>query len=717
MRSLTPPRLRVRSRRGQAFRPVLELLEDRLPPGDLFWTTSLLSPADGLTPAPAQSTRSDTSQLSLLGDQGPEETSAWDLVVALPTDGLAAPVGDEWIAQGASAPAAQDSLDWLYEAAAPATGVRPLDTAAAAAGYGAVTGQQGGTYQNGGAAVTPAVTTNMAGESLFVAVNSAQVAAPTANGFVPQIAGDGTRAGFDLSIANIEVTQSIQRLNNTIPLVANRPTMVRTYPALTGLASLPSVTGLIYVWENGVEMPGSPFPAMNFITATNTPNRNVESSTVNFLLPPIIGGGFMVPVIYSTTVEEGNYDNNWDIRNLVFDCRNSPSIRYLPTDYRPTGGGENLPPANMMAPGTGDAFVQAAYPLPYPNYAQISGAPLLWTQNINSSTNAYFNALAQRRQMTVPIPDYLYAWLPGNPYGGNGAAQGIPSNIAFGNTDPARFVRTFAHELGHNFGMAHVNRTLAPETGVDVNNQIGLGRIKPSNLNDIMVAGLLTNQAFIDVISYQFVYNRPILQCGAAPGGSPNSPYLFITGLIDEAGNATFHPTYQLLGQTYFTESDPTGSYVLLVHNSTGVQEIRFNAEAHAEIEDGPIGTSFAITIPDDPTITGFTLLREDQLQDRQLRTTNAPVGGFVGLPAFLSGQAMLSWNVADADGDALTVSVQYSADGGLTMTPVVVSATGNEAVIDTNYLETGPNGFLRLIITDGLNTMMVDQPVAVVRS
>src|SRR5262249_46656131 len=160
------------------------------------------------------------------------------------------------------------------------------------------------------------------------------------------------------------------------------------------------------------------------------------------------------------------------------------------------------------------------------------GDPLLWTQDINNSTGSFFNALNQRRQLTSPTPDFLFAYFPGNPYSGNGSSI-IGGRVAFGNTELARDTRTFAHQLGHHF------RPLAPEVGVDVDNAIGLGRIKPSSLKDIMYPGLLTNQAFVDVPTYSYFYNSPILRC---PGGSPGrgaGDYLFVTGVIDEAGRAS----------------------------------------------------------------------------------------------------------------------------------------------------------------------------------
>jgi hypothetical protein len=553
------------------------------------------------------------------------------------------------------------------------------------------------------------------GDPLFTAVNSVEP------GALPVSGGGTIQATVDLTITNVEVTQAIQRLNNSVGLVAGKATMARIYVGLNGsTAPVREVYGAIYVYENGVEVPGSPFYAYNGpITAQPNPNRGQENATLNVMLPPLSGYVELAPIVWAWGDEEANWDDNFTYSAHSFECRQSPSFSYIPTDYRPTGGTTpNLPDPAMIAPGVGDRFIRAIYPVASPDYFQISGAPLLWTQNINSSVAQYFNALNQRREMTSPRPDLLYGWLPGNPFSGNGAAQ-INGRVSFGNTEASRYIRTYAHELGHNFGLQHNSRRLTPEVGVDVENSIGLGHIKASTLYDIMVAGQLTNVAFVDVATYTHFYNHAWTQCSSGPnpgnGGNPGGDYLFVTGLIDEAGRATLNPVYRLQGPRELTQSDPAGEFAIQVHTSAGQTELRFTADAQAEDAHGPIGRAFALAIPNDPNIMALSVLRNGQVQDRIARSPSAPVAGFAAAPGVLSGPATLGLNAADADGDRLTYSVQYSPDGGRTLIPVAVSETGTQFTLDTQYLPASTNGFLRLLITDGLNTTTVEQPVVVV--
>ena len=101
---------------------------------------------------------------------------------------------------------------------------------------------------------------------------------------------------------------------------------------------------------------------------------------------------------------------------------------------------------------------------------------------------------------------------------GNGLGM-VGGPAAFGNTDPTRHQRTFAHELGHNFGFLH-NRaetgiiiTTINETGWDTLNRVNLGELKSCTLMDIMVPGLLTHEAWVHPQTYQDVYDDQTNAC------------------------------------------------------------------------------------------------------------------------------------------------------------------------------------------------------------
>ena len=141
---------------------------------------------------------------------------------------------------------------------------------------------------------------------------------------------------------------------------------------------------------------------------------------------------------------------------------------------------------------------------------------------LGSDGNDLLSLLASCRQLIVNNGlgannnTFLFGWLAGNPIDGNGLAR-VPGFNAFGNTEVVRGQRGYAHELTHNFRVNHNNES--DQVGWDVgarlnNNWAGnnaTGRVKPMTLFDIRSAGLLTNQAWVDTITYNYILASPTL--------------------------------------------------------------------------------------------------------------------------------------------------------------------------------------------------------------
>lgn len=81
--------------------------------------------------------------------------------------------------------------------------------------------------------------------------------------------------GFDL-----EVTQAIQEVGNSLPLVADKDTVVRVYPQVQAEAL---IKVYLYGQRSGVDLPGSPMVAL--ATVPDAIDRGALSHTANFLLP------------------------------------------------------------------------------------------------------------------------------------------------------------------------------------------------------------------------------------------------------------------------------------------------------------------------------------------------------------------------------------------------------------------------------------------------
>jgi hypothetical protein len=316
----------------------------------------------------------------------------------------------------------------------------------------------------------------------------------------------------DLTVGAIEVTQGLQAAAGDLPLVARNATLVRVTVSLNGHpAPIAGVDAVLRIYSNGVEIPSSPVYSSNGpITAPPSPSLVNANDTINFLcLPPESGDvDFVVTVNPFGTVAEDNIENNRTaLENRVFVCRRMMDLAYVPVHYTPGGG---PPDAAVIEPGLGDAFLRAIYKTGDWNYHRSPLPPLVHPYDIIVSNILLLNTLNDIRQNQIPAagyaqPDFVYGWLPGNPFPGNGQALSTPGAAAFGNTDPLRYQRTMAHEIGHCWGQPH-NQLFASTVGWDVEahlrDPLGIAPVMAPTKRDVMVAGLNTPDAWVAPVTY-----------------------------------------------------------------------------------------------------------------------------------------------------------------------------------------------------------------------
>jgi len=316
----------------------------------------------------------------------------------------------------------------------------------------------------------------------------------------------------DISITSIEVSQGIQNTNNTIDFVANRSTVVRAFVSSNGAGDISPIGGSLIVRVDGSEVtPSGGLTAGNIATATNSPQRGNIDHALYFELPGPNGITESSNVDFEVTVnwpnDPDNSNNTMAVNNLNFEKREVPDLLFTRVDYVP--GGLGLSPMSDIQAGTGDLFVQGVYPLRdgNANLYQMSIFPSLpFTSDANGNDTIdggdgsdLLAALSSLRAFEVTFlghplnSTFMYGWVNGNPIGGNGLGT-VGGFTAFGNTQQIRHQRTYAHELGHNFGLNHNSRTINPDVGWDVgarleNNPPGnntTGRLKGTGLNDIL---------------------------------------------------------------------------------------------------------------------------------------------------------------------------------------------------------------------------------------
>ena len=546
----------------------------------------------------------------------------------------------------------------------------------------------------------------------------------------------------DLAVEDIEITQSQQYLNNasyadnSLPGIDRRTTTVRVTVKVSGWLPLPvgNVQGRLQIFQGATQIHDL-LSDNGPITAPIVPDRNNASHSLNFTFLPGDGAilalfgrtlSFTATVDPFNTIAEFNEANNSATTTKSFGCRRTPLVMGVPIDYsaatEPDASTLGLPDPNLIAQGVGDAFLWGAYPFPEytagasGQYRLYNGPAFPLASNIDSAGvgSALLTDLDTFRVAQSPVPDHIYGWFRGNPYSGNGLGM-VGGPAAFGNTDPTRHQRTFAHELGHNFGFLH-NRaetgtiiTTINETGWDTLNRVNLGELKSSTLMDIMVPGLLTHEAWVHPQTYQDVYDD---QTNACIVFIPIPVELFTLNVLvprDPRAKWTVPAPFQLtsLTQPPRPVDKGRGQVRVLDREGRALYSTAFDVRS-AEHQDsrgeqaGP--TAVSLTLPAMAGAARIDIAYDGEIRQQLQRSPNAPR---VQVDfAQVSGDSLaLAFKADDADGDALQTLVRYTPDGGRTYHPLAVRPRGTQLRLSLAGLPASDKGAIEVLVTDGFNT------------
>ncbi|HEX5008965.1 MAG TPA: hypothetical protein VFY71_01095 [Planctomycetota bacterium] len=543
------------------------------------------------------------------------------------------------------------------------------------------------------------------------------------------LASTAAAQSMDFLILKLEVNQSVSVGNAT--LSGGRPTWVRAYVrVLNPAAPTNPVDGLLRIYVDGVETADSPVFSVNGpFPAKQQIDPSDKDGTLNFAFLAPTSSNVVLKVEVNPPgpnhVDElSSLNNELSSSALNFKERVPGELAYVPIDYRPGGGTiPNLPPLDLIEPGTGDNFVEGIYPVSDWYYHRTDAPSKLWTGSLAGSGSDLLNSLSVDIQLMSPVPDFLYGWVNGGlPYNGQSVIGG---QVCMGNTELIRFQRTLAHELGHCFGLQH-NSLTTNLIGVDVEHQLNvtqaLPQIKPSTLKDIMYAGLLTQDAWVAQPSYEVFYNHFVFAPGsAADSAAPPAPRLMITGTWNRSTGALTasdvltlpdaRPTPAAAGPADLVLRAYAGS-TLLSELPLAIGDTTDSCRDADSASSSPVAGFSAVLAPagggavvDRVVVAQAGSTRAFPLELQ--RSASAPVVEFSAPTAALGGPALhVSWSASDADGDALHFYLRYSPDGSR-FVPLATGIAETQWDVDLAQLPrfVAGHGFFELLASDGLNT------------
>lgn len=369
-------------------------------------------------------------------------------------------------------------------------------------------------------------------------------------------------------ITNLEVNQAIQSLSNAVPLITNRPALIRTYVNEGG-----NCHAKLYGFRNNVALSGSPILANNGpITLTGPSQRDNLNGTLNFNLPTHWASGSLQVYVELTSANGNTVFSRYPqsgYASLNFRGSTPLQVRFVPIVRN--GISPNSQIYNLI-----NRMLYKTYPLGQSPVIEVISA-MTFNGDLRTDNGWYqlLDLVASRKQSEDRNgPWYYYGVIN---IGSNSKWGGMAYYSIRASVGQDSSASTGIHEIGHNHGRMH-----AP-----CGNPAGIDPAWPYATNpnakimdygyDIL-DGILLPPNYIDFMSYcgdewvtAYTYNglKSVNQAGAVVQTErPRQPVSFISGVIAPSIPEIFPPIHQLEG--VIDTPVPDSEYRLALYSMDG---------------------------------------------------------------------------------------------------------------------------------------------------
>jgi hypothetical protein len=558
---------------------------------------------------------------------------------------------------------------------------------------------------------------------------------------------------IDLQVEQIEVTQVIQDLSNSIGLIQGKPTWARVYVS-TGLSSgsVSSVPIELYGYVNavgGTALSGSPLK----LTLASAPSGTVaskrvsQSSTANFLLPSswVVDGqkiALKAVVNPNQTLVESNYSNNSGTTTAWTGARGAINLWLVPV--RAAG--------KVLSYSDKDVVEMLRYLLAiYPTHGvDVWYSQVPFDANYNYKEPSTDSCSDPWSDLVDDMEDHLDNWTnpPANAFvygmlhpdavkGGNtGGCGSMDTHAACG----VAHGPTISHEMGHNLGRQHAPcdvtdpdpnwpsssnpKAIIGEVGVDVgaavNQTSGVPAIYGSTSPDFM-SYCSYSPRWLSPYTYKALASA-LAYAPAQAAAQTVSAHLLASGMARD-GQIEPRPFWVVDRLAGSYDYPGEGPYSLELQDGSGeVLFVRHFASVGLNQGQDHPKDRFRETVPFVPGTVRVVFRYEGEVVYTVEMSPNPPTVQVLipngGESWDGAGPYTVSWQANDVDGDPLVANVNFSNDGGLTWKPLALNLKTQSYDVETSLLPGGDNCLVQVVVTDGFNTRsdVSDAPVHVAR-
>ena len=521
--------------------------------------------------------------------------------------------------------------------------------------------------------------------------------------------------GPDLTINALEITQAIQTENNDVPLVANRPTVVRVYADTTDAAASNNVSVTISATRDGAALAGSPLTVGPKAVSTD-PARGTYNSTFNTLLPSSwLSGNVTLNVTVDSTnsVGESNETNNTVSTNLTFNAVPALDLVIVPVRYTSPNGTTYPAPTQ----DTISDWIMRAYPLHQINVT--IHAPIEFSGDLGKNADwvKVLGAVSLLRQSEVGLnsPKEYYGLISGSWFGSGIVGVGyvghrVGASLDLGSKRQEMTGQVAGHEVGHNFGRGHAPCGVSGDAsypysggsigqyGLDVSKSRVWSPNAPDKAKDVMS---YCGPQWISDYTYKALYTDQRSEASVLEAAQQQGEGLLVRATFD-GSTPTLQPVYALQGVTptsgassaYSVALLDTGGNVVATHPVPvyQTQPHAHAAESHEhthQTEAAPIFQSISATVPrPDVEIARIQLLEQGRVvAERQVG--GAIVGANAPTVEQSGQQLVIRW--APSSTPAL---VRYTVNDGASWTTLGVDVTGGVLTVDPTTIAGGTGRF-----------------------